>query len=162
MRQAEDLSGLDKEQGTGDMPAIQQVVHSGRHKGAFIGYQTDVASCQVQPSIRSNTPGDGVMRRRHGDRVHDRRSNTNKEYKEKLTNSSIRLQERSTTLHSLARRPKALDKCVRQVDDRPSRVTEDSRGDHNGTRTMRRSYTNVVPGIDDDEVSCLSKEMVNE
>jgi hypothetical protein len=65
-------------------------------------------------------------------------------------------------VYSLARRPKAPDKRVRWVDDRPPRVNEDSRGDHNGTRTMRRSYTNVVPGGDDDEVSCLSKEMVNE
>jgi hypothetical protein len=102
------------------------------------------------------------MRWCHGDAVYDRCSNTNEEYKEKLTKSSIRLQERSTTLYSLARRPKAPDKHVRRVDNRPPRVTEDLRGDNNGTRTMRHSYMNVVPGVDDDEVSCLSKEMVNE
>jgi hypothetical protein len=105
-RWAEASSTVDEEQGRRDMPAIRQAVHSGRHKGAFIGHQMDVASFQVQLSIRSNTPGDGVMRWHHGDRVYDRCSNTNDEYKEKLTNSSIRLQERSTTLYSLARRPK--------------------------------------------------------
>jgi hypothetical protein len=217
MRWAEDPSGMDEEQGTGDRHALRQVKHLGRYRGAVLGHQTDISLSQVQLAIKVNAPGhretrqcqkdavynkrsftndnsmrwtgdmaavkerrgtgnipdpqlpthsrtcetsyDGLQmampsfqgqpptqvrnsgygetRRCHGDGVYDRCLNTNDEYKEKLTNLSVRLQERSTTLYSLARRPKALDKHVWWVDNRPPRVIEDSRGDHKGTRTMK-------------------------
>jgi hypothetical protein len=206
-RRAEDPSGMDEEQGTGDRQVLRQVKHLGRYRGAVLGHQTDISSSQVQPAIKVNAPGHGETRRRHedavynkrsftndnsmrrtggiatvkerqgtgnipdpqlptwsrtretsydglqtampsvqgqpptqvrnsgygetrrhhGDGVYDRCSNTNDEYKEKLTKLSVRLQERSTMLYSLARRPKAPDKRVRQVDYRPPRVTENSR-----------------------------------
>jgi hypothetical protein len=68
---------MDEEQGTGDMPAIRQMMQSGRHKGAFKGHQMDMALFQVQPAIRSNAPGDGEMRWRHGDAVYDKWSYMN-------------------------------------------------------------------------------------
>jgi hypothetical protein len=241
MRRAEDPSGMDKEQGTGDRHVLQQVKHLGRYRGAVLGHQTDISSSQVQPAIKVNAPGHGETRRhqkdavynkrsfmndntmrrmggmaavkerqgtgnipdpqlqmrsrtcetlydglqmamplfqgqpptqvrnsgyretrrRHGDGVYDRRSNTNDEYKEKLTNLSVRLQERSTMLYSLARRPKAPDKRVRWVDDRPPRVTENSRQHRDGVVVRKHSYMNVEPPISSDENSCLSKIVVN-
>jgi hypothetical protein len=115
VRWAEASSVVDEEQGTGDVPASQQAVQLRSHKRVFMGHQTDVASFQVQPSVRSTTPGDGVMRWHHWDGVYDRHSNMNNKYKEKLTNLSVRLQERSTTLYSLAKRPKAPDKGRQQA-----------------------------------------------
>jgi hypothetical protein len=77
MRWVEDPPGMDEEQGTGDVPAIRQTMQSGRHKRAFKGHQTDMASFQVQPAVRSNAPGDGETRRCHGDAVYDKQSYTN-------------------------------------------------------------------------------------
>jgi hypothetical protein len=65
-------------------------------------------------------------------------------------------------LYSPARRPKVPDKHIQHVDDGPPLVPKDSRGHHNGTREMKCSYMNAVPGIDDNEVSCLPTEIVNE
>jgi hypothetical protein len=48
------------------------------------------------------------------------------------------------------------------VNGRRVLVTEEARRHRDGVVNTRRSYTNVVPGIDDDETSRLSKEMVNE
>jgi hypothetical protein len=66
-RRAEDPSGLEEEQGTGDMPAIQQAWHSRRQKEAFLNHQTDMALFQVQPSIKSDGPGNGETRHCQGD-----------------------------------------------------------------------------------------------
>jgi hypothetical protein len=41
-RQAEDPSGLDEEQGTGDVHAIQQAKHSRRHRGTSRNHQMDM------------------------------------------------------------------------------------------------------------------------
>jgi hypothetical protein len=71
MRRAEDPSGLDEEQGTGDVPAIRQVWHSKRQKGAFLNHQTDMASFQVQPSIKSDGPGNGETRCCQGDVINE-------------------------------------------------------------------------------------------
>jgi hypothetical protein len=101
------------------------------------------------------------MRWHHGDAVYDRRLTTNDESKEKLTNSSVCRQEWSTELYSPARRPKALDKCVQCIDDRPSLVTEDLRGDHNGTGERKHSYMNIEPPVSNNENSCLMKVVVN-
>jgi hypothetical protein len=159
-KQAEASSAVDEEQGMRDMPAIRQAVHSGRHKRAFRGHQTDVASFQVQPSIRSSTPGDGVMRRHHEDGVYDRRSNTNDGSREKLTNLSVCRQEWSTDMYSQVRKPKAPDKRVRRIEDRPSLVTEETRGDHNGNEVRKRSYTNIELPVSNDENSHLSEKIV--
>jgi hypothetical protein len=43
---------------------------------------------------------------------------SNVKHKIKLTKSSVRLQEQSTTQYSLVRKPKAPDKCVWHVDDK--------------------------------------------
>jgi hypothetical protein len=48
------------------------------------------------------------------------------------------------------------------VDSRRVLVTEESIQHRGSVVNTRHSYTNIIPGIDDDEVSCLSKEMVNE
>jgi hypothetical protein len=85
----------------------------------------------------------------------------NDEYKKKLTNSLIRLQEWSTTSYSLARRPKAPDKRVRCGDDRLPIVLEDLRGHHNGTRETKRSDTNIDQGGSDNKDSRLMKEGIN-
>jgi hypothetical protein len=241
MRRAEDPSGMDEEQGTGDRHVLRQVKHLGRYRGAVLGHQTDTSSSQVQPAIKANAPGHGETRRRqedaiynkrsstndntmrqtggtaavkerqgtgnisdphlqtrsrtsetsydglqmampsfqgqpptqvrnsgygemrrcHGDRVYGRCSNTNDEYKEKLTNLSVRLQERSTTLYSMARRPKAPDKRVQQVDDRPPRVTENSRRHYDSVVVRKHLYTNVEPPVSNDENSHLSEIVVN-
>jgi hypothetical protein len=232
MRRAEDPSGMDEEQGTGDRQVLRQVKHLGRYRGAVLGHQTDISSSQVQLAIKANAPGHGETRRRHEDAVYNKRSFTNDnsmrqtggtaavkerqgtgnipdpqlpmrsrthetsydglqtamplfqgqpptqvrnsgygvynrcsitndEYKEKLTKLSVRLQERSTTLYSLARRPKAPDKRVRQVDDRPPRVTENSRQHCDGVIVRKRSYTNVEPTVSNDENSRLSGIVVN-
>jgi hypothetical protein len=79
MRQAEDPSGLDEEQGTGDVPAIRQAWHSKRQKGAFLNHQTDMASFQAQPSIKSDGPGNGETRHRQGDVINEDRSKVNDE-----------------------------------------------------------------------------------
>jgi hypothetical protein len=76
-RWAEDLSGLDEEQGMGDVHVLQQVKHLGRYMGAFMDHQTDVTLVQVQLSVRSNTLGDREMRGCHGDMVYDRCSYMN-------------------------------------------------------------------------------------
>jgi hypothetical protein len=78
-RQAENLSGLEEEQGTGDVPAIRQAWHSRRQKGAFLNHQTDMASFQVQPSIKSDGPGNGETRRCQGDIVDEDHSKVNDE-----------------------------------------------------------------------------------
>jgi hypothetical protein len=162
MRWSRGMSAVDKKQGTGNKPDPQLPMRSRMCETSHDGLQTASPVSQNKPSVKLNGPRDGEMRRRYGDVVYDRCWTTNDGSREKLTNSSVWLQEWSTDMYSLARRPKALDKHVWRVDDRPPRVNEDSRGDHNGTGTMRHSYTNVVPGGDDNEVSCLSKEMVNE
>jgi hypothetical protein len=159
-KQAEASSAVDEEQGTRDVPAIRQAVHSGRHKGVFRGHQTDVASFQVQPSIRSSTPGDGVMRRHHEDGVYDRRSNMSDGSREKLTNSSVCQQEWSTDMYSQVRKPKVPDKRVWHIEDRPSLVTEETRGDHNGNEVRKRLYTNVELPVSNDKNSRLSEKIV--
>jgi hypothetical protein len=56
-RWAETSSAVDKEQGMGDVPAIRQAKHSRRHRGASWNHQTDMDLSQVQPSNKSNAPG---------------------------------------------------------------------------------------------------------
>jgi hypothetical protein len=90
MRWAEDLSGMDKEQGMGDVPAIQQAWHSRRHKGAILNYQMDMASFQMQLSIKSDGPGNREMRCHHGDIVHGGQLNMNNKHVEQLMNASGR------------------------------------------------------------------------
>jgi hypothetical protein len=82
MRQAEDPSGLDKEQGTGDVHAIQQAKHLRRHRGASWNHQTDMDLSQVQPSIKSNAPGNRETRCRHGDVIHGGQLNMNNKHGE--------------------------------------------------------------------------------
>jgi hypothetical protein len=240
-RQAEDPSGLDEEQGMGDVPAIRQAWHSKRQKGAFLNHQTDMASFQVQLSIKSDGPENGEMRRcqgdvinkdrskvndesmrrsrgmsavdkkqatgnkpdpqlptrsrtretshnglqmaspasqkkpsvklkgprdgetrqHHGDDVYDRCRMTTDGAREKLTNSSVCRQEWSTDKYSQVKKPKAPDKHVRRIEDRSSLVTEESRGDHNGTGVRKCSYTNIEPPVSNDENSRLSEKVVN-
>jgi hypothetical protein len=89
-RQAEDPSGLDEEQGTGDVHAIRQAKHSRRHRGASRNHQTDMDLSQVQLSIKTNAPENGETRRRHGDVVHGGQPKTNDKHGERLTNASGR------------------------------------------------------------------------
>jgi hypothetical protein len=89
-RQAEDPSGLDEEQGTGDVHAIRQVKHSRRHRGTSRNHQMDMDLSQVQPSIKPNAPENGETRRRHGDIVHGGQPKTNDKHGERLTNASGR------------------------------------------------------------------------
>jgi hypothetical protein len=89
-RQAEDLSGLDEEQGTGDVHAIRQAKHSRRHRGASRNHQTDMDLSQVQPSIKLNAPENGETRRHHGDVVHGGQPKMNDKHREQLTNASGR------------------------------------------------------------------------
>jgi hypothetical protein len=60
----------------------------------------------------------GLCTQSDGGVVDERHSNSNVKHKEILTKLSVGLQERSTTLYSPVREPKALDKRVRRVDDR--------------------------------------------
>jgi hypothetical protein len=76
---AEDPPVGDEEQGTRDVPAIQQVWHSRRHKEALSNHQMDMAPFQVQPSIQSDGPGNGETRRRQGDIVDEDRLKVNDE-----------------------------------------------------------------------------------
>jgi hypothetical protein len=138
-------SAVDKRQGTVNIPDPQLPTCSRTRETSYDSLQTAMPSVQGQPSIQVRNLGYGERRRHQGDAVYNRRLTKNDVTKGKLTKSSVRRQERSTDLYSQTRRPKAPDKRVRQVDDRPPRVTEDLRGDHNGTRTMKRSYTNIEP-----------------
>jgi hypothetical protein len=90
MRWAEDPSGLEEEQGTGDVHASRQAKHSRRHRGTSRNHQMDMDLFQVQPSIKSNAPENGEMRRRHGDVVHGGQPKTNDKHGERLTNASGR------------------------------------------------------------------------
>jgi hypothetical protein len=90
MRQAEDPSGLDEEQGMGDVHAIRQVKHSRRHRGTSRNHQMDMDLSQVQPSIKLNAPENGETRRRHGDVVHGGQPKMNDKHGERLTNVSGR------------------------------------------------------------------------
>jgi hypothetical protein len=63
----------------GDVPAIQQVWHSRRHKEALLNHQMDMALFQVQPSIQLDGPGNGETRRRQGDIVDEDHSKVNDE-----------------------------------------------------------------------------------
>jgi hypothetical protein len=49
----------------------------------------------------------------------------------------------------------------RRIEDRSSLVTEESRGDHNGTGVRKCSYTNVEPNVSNNENNCLSEKVVN-
>jgi hypothetical protein len=174
-RRAEDPSGLDEEQGTGDVPAIRQAWHSKRQKGAFLNHQMDMASFQAQPSIRSDGPGNGETRRRQGDVINEDRSKVNDESMRRSRGTSAvdkkqgtgnkpdpqlptrsRTHETShnglqTASHASQKKPSIKLKgprdgeTRRRIEDRSSLVTEDSRRDHNSTRTMKRSYMNVEP-----------------
>jgi hypothetical protein len=174
-RRAEDLSGLDKEQGTGDLPAIRQAWDSKRQKGAFLNHQTDMASFQAQPSIKTDGPGNGETRRCQGDVINEDRSKVNDESmrwsrgmsavdKKQATGNKpnpqlpTRSRMRETSHNGLQMASPAFQKkpsivlkgprdgeTRQHIEDRSSLVTEDLRGDHNGTRTMKRSYTNVEP-----------------
>jgi hypothetical protein len=90
MRRAEDPSGLEEEQGTGDVHASRQAKHSRRHRGASRNHQMDMDLSQVQPSIKSNAPENGETRRRHGDVVHGGQPKMNDKHGERLTNASGR------------------------------------------------------------------------
>jgi hypothetical protein len=48
------------------------------------------------------------------------------------------------------------------VEDRRVLATEELKQHRDGVINRRCSYTNIVPGIDDNKVSRLSKEIVNE
>jgi hypothetical protein len=76
-RQAEDPSGLDEEQGMGNVHAIRQAKHLRRHRGASRNHQMDMDLSQVQPSIKPNAPENGETRRCHGDVVDKDRSKVN-------------------------------------------------------------------------------------
>jgi hypothetical protein len=161
MRRTGDTAAVKERQGTGNIPHPQLPMRSRTRETLYDGLQMAMPLFQGQPPTQVRNSGYGETRWHHGDGVYNRHSNTNDKNKEKLTNSSVRLQERSTTLYSLTRRPKAPDKHIRRVDDRPPRVTEDSRGDHNGTRTMKHLYMNIEPAVSNDENSRLMKVVVN-
>jgi hypothetical protein len=189
-RQAEDPSGLDEEQGT-DMPAIWQAWHSKRQKGAFLNHQTDMALFQVQPSIKSDGPGNGETRRCQGDVINEDRSKVNNESMRRSRGTSAVDKKQATgnkpdpqlptcsrtreTSHNglqtaspvFQKKPSIKLKGPRdgetrwRIVDRSSLVTEESRGDHNGTGVRKCSYTNVEPNISNDENSRLSEKVVN-
>jgi hypothetical protein len=129
--------------------------------------QTTADSPQKEPSNGSGIHTmEGREYRRHiqcgGGAGNRRRLKPNVKQKEKLTNSSVRLQEWSTTSYSLARRPKAPDKRVWCRDDKLPIVLEDMRGHHNGTREMKCSDTNIDQVGSDNKGSRMTKEVVNE
>jgi hypothetical protein len=191
MRWAEDPSGLDEEQGMGDVPAIQQAWHSKRQKGAFLNHQTDMASFQVQPSIKSDGLGNGETRRHQGDVINEDRSKVNDESMRRSRGTSAvdkkqatgnkpdpqlptrsRMREIShnglqTASPAFQKKPSIKLKGPRdgetrqRIEDRSSLVIEELRGDHNGTGVRKRSYTNVEPNVSNDENSRLSEKVVN-
>jgi hypothetical protein len=59
------------------------------------------------------------------------------------------------------RKPKVLDKHVRRIEDRPSLVTEELRGDHNGAGVRKRLYMNIEPPVSNDKNSHVSEKVVN-
>jgi hypothetical protein len=191
MRWAEDPSELDEEQGTGDVPAIQQAWHSKRHRGAFLNHQTDMVLFQAQPSIKTDGPGNGETRRRQGDVINEDRSKVNDKSmrwsrgtsavdKKQATGNKpdpqlpTRSRTRETSHNGLQTASPAFQKkpsiilkgprdgeTRRRIEDRSSLVTEESRGDHNGTGVRKRLYTNVEPNVSNNKNRRLSEKVVN-
>jgi hypothetical protein len=161
MRQTGGMAAVKERQGTGNIPNPQLPMHSRTCETSYDSLQMAMPLVQGQPSIQVRNLGYGERRRHHGDAVYDRCSTKNEETKGKLTKSSVRRQERSTTLYSQARKPKEPDKHVQRVDDRSPQVTEDSRGHHNGTRETKRLDMNIDQVVSDEENSRLMKEGIN-
>jgi hypothetical protein len=191
MRWAEDPSGLDEEQGTGDVPAIRQAWHSKRQKGAFLNHQTNMASFQAQPSIKSDGPGNGETRCHQGDVINKDCSKVNDESMRRSRGTSAVDKKQGTgnkpdpqlpmcsrtceTSHNglqtaspaFQKKPSIKlkgprDREMRQrIEDRSSLVTEESRGDHNRTGVRKHLYMNIEPNVSNNENSCLSEKVVN-
>jgi hypothetical protein len=118
-----------------------------------------MAVSSPQPESSEDMPflGPEESKQRYKDVIHEKRSNGN-EITEVNDDELRRLQEEGWCGIQKA----TTSSQSEPVNGRRVLVTKESRRHRDGVVNTRHSYTNIVPGVDDDETSRLSKEMVNE